>query len=189
MKKTLSLLIALLFFGIGCRSALAETPLTQEKLFTCLREDTVAAPLGYAMETHHGEQSVYVPVTLVYHDATSAETETRIAPSVLLITYKYLAYRSESNGVYTGGLVYLNNTFPKLTVSDQSDMGLNVSCARVSLPVVAGVQGNGDTYTVTIRGGSFTVTYDAVIHYNAQGIISRAPTTMTRSYNFTETGP
>lgn len=136
----------------------------------------------------YGYQTVYVPVTQIHEQADGSTITSTIYPGVVQITYKYFVTKSEVTDTYTGGYVVLSETYPNLTPI--GDVYLDVSAARGDYPTRATVDVLPDQYTVSIRGGTFTITYNATVRYNAQGqIISTTPTTVTRSYSFTATGP
>ena len=136
----------------------------------------------------YGEQPVYVPVTLLYHHEDGTTTRFRVTPQVLTITYQYRLNVDEMG--YAGVVVIRDDAYPDIAVDDRSGIGLNVSYAKETLPPLARIDGVGNTYAVEIGGGSFTITYDAVIHYNLRNeITGRESVTVTRSYGYTQTGP
>ena len=129
-------------------------------------------------------QVVYVPVTII-RETITGETTSVIAPQVLTITYRYIIYR-DTDGEYTGGRLILNSEYPKLTIS--APAYLNVSCSKISNPTFQFRSGN--PYSVTITGGSFSITYNASVRYNIRDeIVSTTPDTVMRSYYYSTTGP
>ena len=140
-----------------------------------------------------GTQAVYAPVTIIQETITGESTSI-IAPQVLRITYRYYIHE-DTDGDYTGGYMINNSEYPKLTVSAPSY--LNVSFSKVNGPTFTKVNGptrftfvGGNPYTITISGGAFSITYNSTVRYNVRGdIISVTPTTVTRSYYYTATGP
>ena len=185
MKKLLLLfLITTLLLSASCNVCLSETQIAKApKKFlhfkTADEEEIIRDTISYLSVP----QSVYVPVTIITHNADGTTTQTYVTPQVLTIDYSYQVTFSDEAGVYTGGNVPLNASNPSLTVNDQSSMGLRVSCAIGSYPVIAYIETHGTTYTVHVRGGSFSITYDAVIHKNQYDVItSRESTTVMRGY-------
>lgn len=206
MKRTLSfLLTAALLLFMGCLTALAETQADKSPIFNESIQN--GATPGFCLYEKCGYQPVYVPVTLVFHNEDGTATEALVAPKVLELEYRYGVHVSSFSGTVVGGVLYTDDTSPRLTVDDQSSvdlrvvvgslnltpeaqaaMSLRVSCTEIRLPS-AGVLGVGNGYTLTVRGGLFTVTYDSVIHFDAQGnITDRETITVKRAYNFTESG-
>ena len=187
MKKILlSLLALLLLLNVGgvC-SAEATAP--------GLRLDANGqAENGYAEDDYIVvcvEQPVYLPVTLILQGIDGTVNEFRLAPKVLDITYKFCVYTDASGEKFIGGGRFYDENFPRLTVNDQSGMDLRVSCAAVSQPSSVRFLASGDGYTATIRGGTFSITYDSVIRFNARGLESRESTTVVRAYNYTHIVP
>ena len=135
----------------------------------------------------YGRQTVYVPVTLICEQADGSIITSTVYPGVAEIIYKYYVCYSSETGHLTGGYFVLDECYPFLRPI--GDIYLDVSVSQEKYPVRTTVKLMDGQYEFSIAGGTFTVTYNATVRYNAQGqIISTTPTTVTRSYSFTATG-
>ena len=135
----------------------------------------------------YDRQTVYVPVTLFCEQADGSIITYTVYPGVAEIIYKYYICYDRENGHPTGGYSVLDECYP--FIHPIGDTYLDISTKPEKYPVRTTVKLMDGQYEFSIAGGTFTITYNATVRYNAQGqIISTTPTTVTRSYSFTATG-
>ena len=124
---------------------------------------------------------------MFWNSSHSRYTETFVYPNAARITYRYDLY--VSNGQYTGGRVIISNNYPSVTALN-ANTEYNVSVSKVSNPTYMNVTGSGNSWSVTVSGGQYNITYNSEIQYDYQGnVISTSSSTLNYGFYLSETGP
>jgi len=185
MKKALFLpvLILALLFSFAARGSAAEHSIPVPVSLN-LQDNATSESF---QRVQYGRQTVYVPVTLIYEQLDGSTVTSTIYPGVAEVIYKYYVYYAHETGNPTGGCSVLDELYPALRPIGDTYLGIAV--AREKHPVQTVVRWLGNQFDISIKGGTFTITYNATVRYNAEGqIIATTPTTVTRVYNYTATG-
>lgn len=127
-----------------------------------------------------------VPVTRYYENLDGGyDSVTVYLPAA---TAKYSYFVERVSGTFSGGAM-INSTYPKITAV--KDSRLNAAVTKVSQPNYKFETLNGgESYSLNIAGGLFTITYNNELYYDLlDNLIRTSQTTVRRTHNYTVTGP
>lgn len=133
--------------------------------------------------------TVYVPVKRYQRVGDGWSEPQTYYPAVGRVEYKYWYELDEKSNTWQGGCA-INNTYPRpyAISGGQADL-LEPVFAKVSNP--SGTFHTSSTgFTISVVGGSFSVTYNSSLYYDTDGSLHHVErTTMMRSHNWSFTGP
>ena len=184
MKRTISILLLLMLFF--CTAGFADSTNSNTALPVEFREQNESQTRDQ-IETLPGitrTQNVYAEVTHIYEQVSGTPITTTTSLHVGTIKYKFYLNRNTVTNQYVGGYVVITDGYPQLSGTNGAVL------TKITNPVNCVVTGNGSTYSVTISGGRFSVTYDKTITYPLSGgspTVTRG--TVDRTFRYTETGP
>lgn len=186
MKKAMVLLFALALIVVLQANAFAAEIETQSEIVCYDSNGQIVEPASITSKPQYGYRTVKVPVT-IYTETTNGTVTSTVTPSIIRVTFKYYV-STDSSGAYVGGYGVNGGDYPKLAKLS-TNFPLDVSCTKLTAPVVNIVEGHSTYYTVSIRGGSFSITYNNVLRYDSNGnLVSKSSTTETRAYSYSYTG-
>lgn len=134
-----------------------------------------------------GTQSCVVHIRVVTAQPDGSTVESVISPVAYNIRYKIAIHKS--GGLYSA-VQFVHADSPVLAKTSNSIYDLGLSLQKISQPDNISTSVPGDTWSITISGGSYQVTYNSTIYINANGQQTGAvPTTQTRAYYYTMSGP
>ena len=140
---------------------------------------------------HIATSTVYVPVKRYVRVGNGWSEPQNYYPAVGKITYKYWYEKDDSSNTWQGGYS-INNTYPQPEALSSAEAKLlNPSFSKISHPVGSFNSSSVDKgFTISISGGSFSVTYNSSLYYDTDGTLDHVErTTMLRSFNWSYTGP
>lgn len=142
----------------------------------------------YALDGYKwGTQSCVVHVKIITTQQDGSIVESVISPVAYQIKYKIAIHKS--GGLYSA-VQFVHADSPVLVKGNYSLYNLGLSLQKGTQPNNISTHVPGDTWSITISGGSYQVTYNSVIYINASGQQTGAvSTTQTRSYYYTMSGP
>ena len=136
-----------------------------------------------------GTSTVYVPVKRYVRVGNGWSEPQSYYPAVGHVDYPYWCEKDEESDTWQGGFA-INDAYPRPYVisSAEADL-LEPVFAKVSNP--SGTFHTSSTgFTISVVGGSFSVTYNSSLYYNTDGTLHHVErTTMMRSHNWSFTGP
>lgn len=138
-----------------------------------------------------GTSTVYVPVKRYVRVGNGWSEPQSYYPAVGHVDYPYWCEKDEESDTWQGGFA-INDAYPRPYVisSAEADL-LNPVFSKISHPVGNFHSSSVDQdFGISISGGSFSVTYNSSLYYNADGTLDHVErTTMLRSFNWSYTGP
>ena len=136
---------------------------------------------------YYPTQTCYAYITIKHTDSAGLNTETVVSVPVAMIEYKYEVYYDD--GVYTGGRIG-GEPYPKVTATSSSTYPSGSSVRKLTSPTLRDFN-TGSSYSFVISGGSFSITYNSVLHYHEGELVPEDTETTTelRAFYLPITGP
>lgn len=194
MKKLIALLCAAMIIVLAIPVlSLAETETTTpmlslaeiEKRMPVLLEGEIE-PAEARTTFKYATVTFRVPVTRYYEKIDGGyDSGTVYLPAA---TVRYCYHVEKVSGTFSGGAV-INNKYPEIKAV--KDSLLNATVSKVSQPsYVLEIHNGGESYSLNIAGGLFTITYNNELYYDhLDNLIRTSQTTVRRTHNYTVTGP
>lgn len=185
MRKYIFLLLCIIL-ALGTTTASAVQP----RDMTCLVGEEIS-PAATEVK-YHIDQTCYLNVTIYSEQANGEYLPQYYQTPAYNIRYQVVLDKGVTGRVL-GGYVS-EGDWPKLSVKADSFLScdLDISLSTITYPAPTGVVNNGNTYTININGGLYSVTYNNVFYINRSGAIVNEltqRTTINRAYYYTETQP
>ena len=138
-----------------------------------------------------GCNTLYVPVKCYQRAGNGWSEQQTCYPAIGYVEYKYWYEMDEEYLTWQGGCE-ISNTYPRpyAMTGGQVDL-LEPVFAKVSHPLANFRTSSADKgFAISVLGGSFSVTYNSSLYYNADGTLDHVErTTMMRSHDWSFTGP
>ena len=182
------LMLAMLFSPCLAFAMEASAPLSPFLIERDKQQDQ-EIPAAYTWQT--GVSTVYVPVKRYQRTGLGWSEPQTYYPAVGHVDYKFWHDLDAETETWQGGF-WINSTYPRpyAMTGGQAEL-LEPVFAKVSDPMGTFESSAIDEgFTISISGGSFSVTYNSSLYYDTDGSLHHVErTTMMRSFNWSYTGP
>lgn len=122
-------------------------------------------PLG-SRETKDGTQSCKVGVKVVRRNADGTTTEEVIFP--VAFSFYYIVYVYKRDGTYST-VEPAGGKWPTVTLIKNTDYDLGLSVEKITNPDIISSNVTPTTWSITLKGGLYNVTYNEVIYLDENG--------------------